>query len=104
MNRLSTFSDSSSVFSISSSPSIARSISQQPPTAPLDSRFLSDHRFSILSENSSRISISSSPSISFTQQPPPTAPSESYLKYINNRNFENHQIESKPYHRYRDDY
>ena len=106
MNGLSTFSDSSSRFSISSSPSIARSIPQQPPTAPLDNRFLflSDHRFSILSENSSRFSISSSPSISFTQQPPPTAPSESYLKYINNRNFENHQIESKPYHRYRDDY
>jgi len=105
MNRLSTFSENSSRFLISSSPSIARSISQQQLTAPLDNQFpfLSNNRLSLLSENYSRFSISSSPSISLAQPPPPTAPSESYLKYINNRNFENHQIESKQYHRFRDD-
>jgi len=106
MNRFSTFSDNSSRFSISSSPSIARSIPHQQPSAPPDNRFsfLPDNRLSILSESLSRFSISSSPNISLNQQPPPTAPSESYLKYINNRNFENHQIETKPYHRFRDDY
>ena len=114
MNRLSTFSDNSSRFSISSSPSIARSIPQQQPSAPPDNRFsylsdnrfsyLSDNRSSYLSENSSYFSISSSPNISLNQQPPPTAPSESYLKYINNRNFDSRQIESKPYYRYRNDY
>ena len=109
MNRLSTFSENSSRFSISSSPSITRSIPQQQPTAPFlpDSRFsyLSDNRFSYLSENSSQISISSSPSISSpTQQPLPTAPSEAYLKYMQNRNFGNRQIESKLYHRFRNDY
>ena len=106
MNRLSTFSENSSLFSISSSPSIARSIPLQPPTAPLDHQLsiLTDNRLSVLSENSSRFSISSSPSISLNQQQRPTAPSEAYLKYIRNRNFENHQIESTQYHRFRDDY
>jgi len=62
------------------------------------------NRLSTFSENSSRYSISSSPSISLNQQQRPTAPSEAYLKYIHNSNFENHQIESKQYHRFRDDY
>jgi len=71
MNRISTFSDNSSRFSISSSPSIAQSIPRQQPTAPLD------NRLSYLSENSLCFSISSSPSnISITQPSPPTAPSE----------------------------
>jgi len=70
MNRLSVISDISSRFSISSSPSIARSTPQQQPTAPLN------HQLSILSSTSSRFSISSSPSISLNQQPPPTAPFE----------------------------
>jgi len=96
MNRLSTFSENSSHFSISSSPSIARSIPQQQQTAPLDNQFsfISNNRLSILSESSSQFSISSSPSISLNQQRP-TAPSEAYLKYIHNRNIKNHQIESK---------
>jgi len=93
MNRLSTFSENSSRFSISSSPSIARSIPQQPPTAPVD------HQLLILSENSSPFSISSSPNISLNQQQCTTVPSEAYLKYIRNKNFKNHQIESKQYHR-----
>ena len=77
VNRLSTFSDNSSRFSISSSPSITRSIPLQPPTAPLDHQLsiLPNNRLSILSENSLHISISSSPSISLNQ-PPPSAPSE----------------------------
>jgi len=77
MNRLSTFSENSSRFSISSSPSIAPSIPQQSPTAPLDHQLsiLIDNRLSVLSENSSLFSISSSPSISLNQQCP-TAPSE----------------------------
>ena len=97
MNRLSTFSENSSLFSISSSPSIAPSIPQQSPTAPLDHQLsiLTDNRLPILSEISSHFSISSSPSISLNQQQRPTAPSEAFLKYIRNRNFENHQIESK---------
>jgi len=106
MNRLSTFSENSSRFSIFSSPSTAGSITQQLPTAPLDHHLsiLTDNRLSILSENSSSYSISSSPGISLNQQQRPTAPSEAYLKYIHNKNFENHQIESKQYHRFRDDY
>jgi len=104
-NRSSVVSDTSSLFSISSSPNISRSIPQQ-PTAPLDNRFsylsnnrfsyLSNNRLSILSENSSQISISSSPSItSPTQQPSPTAPSETLL--YNNKNFENNQQNIDPY-------
>jgi len=64
MNRLSTFSEKS-LFSISSSPSIARSIPLQQPKTPLDhqSSILSDNILSILSEFSLQFSISSSPSI-----------------------------------------
>jgi len=105
MNRLSVLSESSSRLSISSSPSIVRSIQQQRPTAPLE------NRFSMLSEDSSHLSISSSPSTISSVQPRPTAPLETSLNRVrinnpymyNNRYFENNQIESKRYHYFRDD-
>jgi len=98
MSELSTLSDISPGFSISSSPSTVRSVQQKQPTAPLD------NQFSLLSEIFSHISISSSPSIIPSIQQQPTAPSETLLKNINNnKKFENNGIESKQYHHFRDD-
>ena len=92
-------SDISLPISISSSHNITPLI-QQRPTAPLENL---ENQLPILLKNSSRFSIPPSPStISLTQQQP-TAPSELYLKYIHNRNFENYQIESKQYYHFRDD-
>jgi len=81
-------SDISLPLSISSSSNITPLI-QQRPTAPLENL---ENQLSIL-KISPRFSIPPSPSTISLIQQGLTAPSEPYLKYIHNKNFENYQIE-----------